>query len=123
MLVSMPRRRGFGDAVDDILAGNDSDGLVTKPPVLSDSLITPTWASSTSSAPPVTPTQGNNSSSWSWGDLAKNLVAGTIQGITKPIAPKPTTILGSSSGSTLPLLIGGAAAVGLVVLLLRRREA
>ena len=121
----MPRRRGFGDAIDDILAGK-SDGLTQTPTPGPDSLLTPSWASSSSSAPPVRPTQGNNPSSWSWGDLAKNLVAGIVQGVSRPATPavKPTALLGgSSSSSMLPLVLGGAAALGVLVFIMRRREA
>jgi hypothetical protein len=121
MLVSMPRRRGFGDAVDDILAGKDGDGLVSNPvPVASDSLLTPTWASSATSAPPPTPTQGNNPQSWT--TVGQNLVLGIFGGLTKPTTPVKPLMLGTSSSSTVPLLIGGVAVVGLVALLMRRRS-
>lgn len=117
----MPRRRGFGDAVDDILAGKDGDGLVSNPvPVASDNLLVPSFVTSVPSVPPPTPTQGNNAQSWT--TVGQNLVLGLFGGLTKPVPPKPMTMLGSSSSSTVPIIIGGVAVVGLAVLLMRRRS-
>lgn len=118
------RGRGLGDDIEDALAGKDSDGLLSNPvPVATDGLLTPTWASSSTSAPPVSVSQGNNSSSWSWSGFASSLVQGVTRGLTMP--KTPTTLLpASSSGISTGLVlagVGGLVVVGL--LLMRKRDA
>ena len=127
MIVAIPKRhgRGMGDAVDDILAGADSDPLQSKPAITSalsnDQLMVPAFAASSSASPPISTgaSAGNNSSAWSWSDIGRTFVAGLTQGLLKPLAPTPVKPV--SSGISTPVLVaGGLAVVGLAVILLRR---
>lgn len=120
MIVSLGRRRagrGIGDAVDAALAGDDGAA------VASANTGTDVWsvlAGSTAAAPPP-PAQSSSSSSWS--SILQPLVAGLVQGVTSPFAPKrpPAPV---SSGLSTGVIVAGVAGVALVgFLLLRRREA
>lgn len=117
------RGRGLGDDIEDALAGKDSDGLLSNPvPVATDGLLTPTWASSSTSAAPVAVSQGNTPSAWSWSGFATSLVQGVTKGLTMP--KTPTTLLPASSGVSTGLVlagVGGLVVVGL--LLMRKRDA
>jgi hypothetical protein len=130
MLVSMGRRRGFGDAIDDDLAGPDSALVASTNKTessgitLTDSLLTPAWASGASSAPPINAANSTPASS-SWADVGKQLVAGITSGLFRPTTPlyKPST-LGATSGISTGAIVAGVAALGVVgFLIMRRREA
>lgn len=122
MLVSLGRRRGLGDDLEDALAGPDSNALQTAPPQIVDfQLKQPTWVSSSTSAAPVATTGSNDPSSWSWGDLAKNLVQGVVQGVTRPTTlARPSALTSSTGGLSTGVIVAGLAALGLVGFLVLR---
>lgn len=124
MLVSLGRRRGLGDDLEDSLAGPDSNALQSAPPQLVDfQLRQPTWASSSTSAAPVAAAGSNNPSSWSWGDLAKNLVQGVVQGVTRPTAiAQPSMLSSSTGGVSTGVIVAGVAALALVGFLVLRNH-
>lgn len=126
MLVSLGRRRGLGDDLDSLF---DPGSYLNTQFDLADSnsagLTTPTWTSSSTAAPPLSAaqtSQGNNSSSWSWGDLAKNFVQGVVQGVTKPTPQTSMLMPSSSSGISTGVIVAGVAALGLVGFLVMRRQ-
>lgn len=127
MIVAIRRRhRGIGDDIEDALAGSDGSAAASYGPQTvtmapTDSLLVPAFATSSSSAPPVSGTaisaQGNNSSSWDWASIGK--FASGLFGIGKPAtAIKPVA---PSSNTGLYVGLGAAAVLG-AVLLMRRRE-
>lgn len=124
MIVAIPRRnQSIGDDIEDSLQTPTSSLIAPSTSAGSDSLMTPAWASSASSAPPVTPAQSG--SSFDWGSIIKPFTQGLASGIfgSKTPAPRPVPMASSSSGSTA-LVVGGVALAGvLAVVLLRRSSA
>ncbi len=119
----------MGDAVDDVLAGTDADGLMSAPAISSSSsdsaLAVPSWGTSSTSAPPINVSQGNASTAW--GNFASTFASGLLKSFVPGLAPKPAAVshVGApSSGPSTALIVGGVAGVGvLAYLLLRRRSA
>ena len=124
MAIFIARRHGFSDAIDDELAGSDSDALMV-PGFVNQAPPAPALQSTglipiSSTGPGAPASSGGSGQTWTnvFQDVVKGLFTGGASHPASSINRAPSS---STSTDTVLLVGGGLAVVGLVAYLLMRR--
>lgn len=123
MAIFIARRHGFSDAIDDALAGSDSDALMV-PGFVNQAPPAPALQSTglipISSTGPGAPASSGGSGQ-TWTNVFQDVVKGLFTGAAHPASTVNRAPASSTSTDTVLLVGGGLAVVGLVAYLLMRR--